>query len=198
MSESSVGIRVRLGLTKMVDGIIVSILKCSLKGLAANAEIFTKPPIDLAAYAAAIASYEDSLPAAMDGGKTAVEQKNKFRGEAIRMYTILGHYVEGHCNNDMATFVLSGFQPITLTRPPAPPASEAIRKVEPGANSGQIVVTPMRLPGAKSYEMRWAPVPPGGVPTTWTNLLFTNVRPATIISGLMPGDIRFLFKYQDF
>src|SRR5262249_43361689 len=165
MAQTSPGIRVRLGLTKLTDGIILPILKSSLKGLADNPDIFIKPPIETGVYAAAITSYEDSLPAAMDGGKTAVELKNKFRAEAIRMYTVLGHYVAGQCHNDMAAFVLSGFQPITLTRTPAPPASESIRKVEPAANSGQIAVTPMRLSGAKAYEMRWAPVPPGGVPT---------------------------------
>jgi hypothetical protein len=189
MSTRPAGIRVRLGVTKMTDGIIVPILKSSLKGLTDNADLFTKPPIDLGAYAAAVASYEDSLPAAMDGSKTAVERKNKPRADAIRMYTMLGHYVEGHCNNAMATFVLLGFQPITVTRTATPPASESIRKVEPGVNSGQIVVTPMRLPEAGSYELRWAPVPPDGVPTAWTNLLFTKVRPPRIISGLTPGTI---------
>jgi hypothetical protein len=47
----------------------------------------------------------------------------------------------------------------------------------------------MRLAGAKAYELRWAPVPAGGVPATWTNLLLTNIRPAPIISDLTPGAI---------
>jgi hypothetical protein len=123
----------------------------------------------------------------MDGGKTAREQKNKLRDDAIRMYTLLGHYVEAHSNHDMATFLLLGFQALETTRKPKPPASESIRKIAPGANSGQMVVAVMRLPGAKAYELRWAPVSPGGAPTTWTNLLLTNVRPATIISDLTPG-----------
>jgi hypothetical protein len=189
MSETRIRIRARLGLTKMLDGLVLPLLKSSLKGLTDNVNTFTNPPIDLAAYAAAIAAYEDSLPAVMDGSKTAMVQKNKLRDVAIRMYTLLAHYVEAHWHNDMATFVLSGFQAMTSGRTPAPPASESIRKVTQGANSGQISVTPMRLPGAKCYELRWAPVPPGEVPSTWTNLTLTNVRPATIISGLTPGTI---------
>jgi hypothetical protein len=189
MSEKRSRIRMRLGLTKMTDGVLLPILKGSLKGLTDNKNIFTKPPVDLADYSAAVAAYEDSIPAAMDGGKTAVQQKNKLRDDPIRMYTLLGHYVEAHSNHDMATFLLSGFQAVDTTRTPMPPASESIRKLEPGANSGQIVVTPMRFPGAKAYELRWAPLPPGGVPNTWTNLLLTNIRPATIISDLTPGTI---------
>jgi hypothetical protein len=173
----------------MTDGVLVPILKGSLKGLTNNKDIFPKLPFDLTDYSAAITSYEDSIPAAIDGGKTAGEQKNKLRDDAIRVYTLLGHYVEAHSNHDMATFLLSGFQAVETKRTPKPPASESIRKVEPGPNSGQIVIVPTRLPGAKAYQLRWAPVSPGGTPATWTDLLLTSVRPATIISDLTPGTI---------
>ena len=42
-------------------------------------------------------------------------------------------------------------------------------------------------PGASSYELRWAPVPAGGVPSAWISQPITNVRSATTISGLTPG-----------
>jgi hypothetical protein len=182
-------IRPRLGLIKMTDAMVVPILKGSLKGLAENTNIFNKPPVNLEAYRAAIAAYDDSIPAARDGGKTAVEQKNQLRDVAIRMYMLLGQYVATECIDDTATFLLSGFQPAPSTRTQKPPASEGIRKVEPGQNSGQLVVTLMPYPGAKSYGLRWAPVPAGGLPTAWTSLPLPYIRPATIISSLAPGTI---------
>jgi hypothetical protein len=189
MPEKRIRVRARLGLTKMVDGLIVPILKSSLKGLTANLDTFSKPSVNLGEYSAAISAYEDSLPAAMDGGKTAVEQKNKLRDVAIGMYALLARYVEHHCNDDMATFLLSGFQAVPSTRTQTPPASESIRKVEPGANSGQIKVTLMPFRRGKSYELRWATVPAGGVPANWITIPLTHIRPATLISDLTPGTV---------
>src|SRR5262249_53313274 len=68
-----------------------------------------------------------------------------------------------------------------------PPASESIRKIEPGDVSGQMQITLMKYPGAVSYEVRWAPVVTGGNPATWTNRPVAYLRPATTISGFAPG-----------
>ena len=54
-------------------------LDSSLKGLLANAGIYTKPPFDLTTYGNAITAYEGSIPAALDGSKTAVAQKEKLK-----------------------------------------------------------------------------------------------------------------------
>src|SRR5262245_42976899 len=110
MSQSTpIPIRAALGLTKMVDGIVVPLLKGSLKGLTTNANIFNKPPVDLAAYSAAIDAFEASIPPAMDGSKTAIEQKKKLRNIVLKMYSLLARYVETNCDDDLATFLLSGF-----------------------------------------------------------------------------------------
>src|SRR5947209_3773072 len=58
-----------------------------------------------------INEYKASIPAALDGSRTAVAQKDKLRSAVIKMYKQLAHYVEAACNEDMATFMLSGFQP---------------------------------------------------------------------------------------
>jgi hypothetical protein len=177
-----------LGVTKMVDGLLVPILKGTLQGLMANPNLFTKPPVDLAAYSAAISEYEQSIPPAIDGGKTAGEKKKKLRNAAIKMYKELAHYVESNCNDDMTTFLLSGFQARTSTRTSTPPTSESIRKVQLGANSGQLIIKLMRNKAAKSYELRWAPVPPGGGSISWVNQQpITIVKTAKTIDGLTPG-----------
>ena len=42
-------------------------------------------------------------------------------------------------------------------------------------------------PDAGLFEIRYAPVPAGGVPTAWTTQQTMNVRSATVVSGLTPG-----------
>jgi hypothetical protein len=186
--KTPISIHAVLNLTKMNDGTVLPILKGTLKGLTANATLFNKPPVDLATYSAAIDAFETSIPPALDGSKTAVEQKKKLRIAVLNMYSQLAHYVEANCNNDMSTFLLSGFQakqPATKTQPP--PASETIRKIDRGANSGQVKVKLLRNKGARSYELRWAPVPPGGAPISWINQPITLVKTATTVNGLTPG-----------
>ena len=159
--STPIPIRALLGFTKMVDGLVVALLKGSLKGLTANSDIFNKLPVDLAAYSAAIEAFEASIPAAMDGGKTAIEQKKKLRNAVLKMYSLLAHYVETNCNDELATFLLSGFQAKeSRTRKLAAPASASIRKIERGPNSGQVRVKLMGNKAAWHHDLRWAPVPP--------------------------------------
>src|SRR4051794_33302971 len=89
MPQSPIPIRALLGVSKMKDGIVIPLLKGSLKGLTANSNIFNKLPVDLAAYSAAIDAYEASIPPAMDGSKTAIEQKKKLRNAVLKLYSLL-------------------------------------------------------------------------------------------------------------
>jgi hypothetical protein len=189
MSQSApIPIRAALGLTKMADGIVVPMLKGTLKALTTNSNIFNKLPVDLAAYSDAIDAFEASIPPAMDGSKTAVEQRKKLRNLVLKMYSLLARYVETNCNDDLATFLLSGFFARQSTKNFTPPASESIRKIQHGGNSGQVDIKLMRNRAAYSYEVRWGAVPPGDGPISWTNQQpITTVKTATTVSGLTPG-----------
>ena len=111
-------IKAVVGLDKMADGNVTAVLDGSLKGLTDHATIFPKPPVDLATYEAAINAYKVAIPAALDGSRTAVAQKNKLRHAAVKIYAEMAHYVEANCNDDMATFLLFGFQPANTTKAP--------------------------------------------------------------------------------
>jgi hypothetical protein len=87
----------------------------------------------------------------------------------------------------MTIFLSSGFKTQSSTRTVAATASDSIRYVQPGPNSGQAQVKLVPVQNAGSYEVRWAPVPDGGVPTAWTAQPTVNVRSATVVSGLTPG-----------
>jgi hypothetical protein len=175
------------GLAKLTDGVVAPMLDSTLKGLLANATIYAKPPVDLTTYGTQISAFEASIPAALDGSRTAVAQKKKLRVAAVKSYDQLAHYVEANCNDDMTTFLLSGFQAKPSTKTLTPPVSESIRKIKQGAKSGTVDVTPLKFPGAVSYDMQFAPVPAGGAPTAWTNMPIAGVRSATTVVGLTPG-----------
>jgi hypothetical protein len=67
--------------------------------------------------------------------------------------------------------------------------SEKIRKIQHGANSGQLVVWIKAVPGALCYELRHAAVT-GDVPGEWTTLLLTKgTRKPVNLSSLNPGSV---------
>ena len=176
-----------IGLTHLTDGDVTPILDASLQGMLANTKIYSKPPVDLNDYNNHISAYKSSIPAAQDGSKTAVAQTKKLRHAAMLDYKQLARYVEATANGDMATFMLSGFQPKSTTKNATPPLSEAVRKLAKGKTSGSTDVTLMRQRGAKSYNLRYAPIPPGGTPAIWATIPVAGVRPPTTILGLTPG-----------
>ena len=55
----------------------------------------------------------------------AVAQKNKLLRAVVKMYVELAPYVESSCNEEMATFLLSGFQPASTTKNAATAARTA-------------------------------------------------------------------------
>ena len=147
--------------------------------LACGQEILLKSskPAELAA----------KIAAAADGGKTAIAEKNHQKEVVAKLLVQLAHYVEANCKDDITIFLSSGFTPAASTKNTTPPVSESIRKIEPGPNSGQMLVTLMKFPGAASYLVQWAPVGAEGAPGSWTTKPAAAVRPPVLISGLTPG-----------
>jgi hypothetical protein len=180
-------IKAIIGLDKMPDGNVTSLLNATLKGLTANATIFPKPPVDLATYQAAITAYEDSISTAVNGSKAQVSQKNKLRNAAVKLYTLNAHYVEATCNDDMTTFLLSGYQPAAITKvPPQPLPVPTIASIVQGPLSGQLKVKIGPVAKAISYDIRYAPLPANGATPAWT-LVTLPSKKAYIVSNLIPG-----------
>ncbi|MGH7969441.1 MAG: fibronectin type III domain-containing protein [Limisphaerales bacterium] len=96
-------------------------------------------------------------------------------------------YVTANCEDDITIFLSSGFKAAASTKTTSPTASESIRWMKLGPGMGQVQVKLVAYPGASGYELRWAPVPAGGVPNVWISQPVTNVRSVTVISGLTPG-----------
>jgi hypothetical protein len=112
----------------------------------------------------------------------------KLRSAAEKMYVELAHHVEANCNDDMQTFLLSGFQPKSSTKTPSqPPDVPSFSSVTPGPGTGEMKAKVKKEPRAVSYVMRRGQVPPGGgPPATWTEQVLPNSK-LVIIGGLTPG-----------
>jgi Fibronectin type III domain len=145
------------------------------------------PPVDHATLKSANDALAAALAAAVDGGKKAIAQKQAQKEVVVKLLTQLAHHVEANCKDDMTIFLSSGFTAASSSKTKTPPVSDSIRSIDPGPNSGQMQIVLMKYPGAVSYEVRWSPVPAGGVPNAWTNQPIANLRPASTISGLTPA-----------
>jgi hypothetical protein len=186
-----------LGFSGVSDSDLVSRLNAVHDGMWSN-PAYPSPPIDIPAFKSAIDAYAAAVAAALDGGKTALTERDKRRADMIIMLRQLGHYVEVACKGDMNTFVTSGFVPASTTRPPAQPIGQpVIASVRQGSNSGQLVVTIKAVPKARHYELRSGAVPVAGGAINWATMLLATTKPATVFNNLTPGGI-YTFQVRAF
>jgi hypothetical protein len=141
----------------------------------------------LATFKTQIDLLSDQAAAALDGGKKAIAERNHQAKVVIRMLRQLGHYVEANCNDNLQTFLKSGFEAAPGTRTPSQALSQFIRRIDPGKISGQFMVVLAAILGAVSYELKWGAVGAGGAVTTWTTQPVARIRPPVTLTGLTPG-----------
>src|SRR2546429_9112479 len=134
-----------LGMGVTSDPDLLKQLNAAHDGMNGNSA-FSNPPVDMQTLKAGIDKLTVLVTDAEDGGKKAISAKKKQRGEMIKQYTLLGHYVEATSNGDPAVFHTSGFIAAPMTRAlpqPLPPASFDLIDRRPVA--GQVVVKPTKL-----------------------------------------------------
>ena len=188
-------IKAKLGLHKVSDTDAGKAFMTSYEGLLNNPK-FPTPPVDLATYKSGIDQFSALVIDAEDGGKKAVSAKNKQRIVVIKMYTLLGHYVETACNDDLATFNTSGFTQVAPRVKTAPqPLTEAkFSSIDRGANSGDVVVLPEKQTGAVAYDVRYALEGNGGVLGQWTIVTVTKPKKVTISGLTLAGIYQFQIR----
>jgi hypothetical protein len=148
---------------------------------------FPNPPVPLPVFRQGLDSFTALIVDAEDGGKKSISAKNKQRAEVIRLYALLGHYVEATCNNDPATFTTSGFTAKSTTRTgPQPLAPAKFSSIDRGPNGGETVVKVERQIGAIAFDVHFALEGTGGVLGPWTVMTLTSAKKVTI-SGLTPA-----------
>jgi len=179
-------IKAKMGFHGVTNSDVLQAGNTGYDGLLNNTS-FPNPPVVLSVFRQALDSFSALIVAAEDGGKKAVSARDKQRVEVIQMYVQLGHYVEAACNNDLATFVTSGFTAASTTRTAPQPLDQAkFDWIDRGPNSGQAVVKVERQIDATTYFVQYALEGAGGALGPWTTVTLTNSKKATI-SGLTPA-----------
>ncbi len=175
-----------LGMAGTSDPDLLKQLNAAHDGMNGNSA-FSNPPVDMQTLKAGIDKLTVLVTDAEDGGKRAISAKKKQRGEMIRHYTLLGHYVEAASNDDPAVFHTSGFILSPATRAPLQPLSPAsFEWIDRGPLAGQVVVKPKKLPKALSYDVQYGVVVNGAPPATWTTVTIPGSKKWTI-TNLTPG-----------
>ena len=178
-------IKAKLGFHDVLDSDALQQFNAVLQGLKGNLA-YPTPPVDLVTYEKGVDSFGMLLTDAQDGGKKAISAKDKQRVAMIKMYTLLGHYVEAACNDDLATFNTSGFiQAVRTKTAPQPLGGSSFQWIDRGPNSGEIVVKIAALIGAIAYELRYTLLANGVASGSSTTLTLTSPRKVTI-TGLTP------------
>jgi hypothetical protein len=184
-------IKAKVGFHGVSDTDVLKAGNTAYSGLLDN-PAYPNTPVALPDFRQALDTFTALIIEAEDGGKKAISAKQNQRATVIKMYTLLGHYVEAMCNNDLATFNTSGFTAVSTTRTPPQPLTEAkFGSIERGPNSGQTVVKVAPQSGAIAFDVRYALVGSDGAPAAWTTLTLTSPRKVTV-NGLTPaGTYRF-------
>jgi hypothetical protein len=125
-----------------------------------NIHLFPKTPVDLDEFLALVDKYDHAIIVATDGSKTAISQRNKLREQAIKMATLLGHYVESVAE-DLETVYAAGYEPAYKYRLlPKPLPKTTVDKVVRGPNTGTALayIVPISRSNGKVvfYQLRYA------------------------------------------
>jgi hypothetical protein len=186
MSTKIKKIKALLGFQKNSDTDLLKQLNAVHDGMNGNSA-YPAPPVDMVTFKKEIDSFTVLITDAEDGGKKAISAKNKQREAMVKMVTLLGHYVESACNDDLAAFNTSGFVAASTVRtPPAPLLPATIEWIDRGPLTGQVEAKPKTVDKALSYDLRYGLVVSGAVPTTWTTLILPSPKKIQI-SNLTPG-----------
>jgi hypothetical protein len=157
---------------------------------------FPKPLVDLAEFKAKIDEYSAAITATMDGSKMAFSRRDSLREDLMKMFLLLGSYVEHESDNDPAIFATSGLETLPSSYVSnAPLEKPRIRKVDHGHVSGQLRVwMPPSLRKIVRYDLRYVPIDGEGVPTgEWKETAITSSQGPTTIDNLKPG---ILYAFQ--
>jgi len=178
-------LRVLLGFTNAPDHALEETAGAVIDGLYGNAA-YPTPPVTKVAMQTALANFTAAIAAQMQGGTAATADKNNKRDVLIDLLRQLAGYVQANCNNDLSTLLTSGFEAVSTNSASSPLDDPVILSVDNG-NTAQLLVKVKAVANARSYEVRYAVLPPGGAPGPFqTGGIFTNSR-SMPVNGLVPG-----------
>lgn len=175
------------GFSGVKDTDVAARAAAALTGLTGNSN-FPNPPVDLTVFKTSIDLFNSLIAdATANGGKKAIADKNHQRVTVIQETRLLARYVENASNGNISVFQTSGFQAAVTTKVKNQPLSEKIRKIQHGANSGQVILWVNTVRGALSYEIRYGASVSGAAPASWTTQAAPMVKSPVVLTGLTVG-----------
>jgi hypothetical protein len=183
-----------LGLMKMAPKALREFATKIYTGMNGN-PLFSEPPVPMKALGTQIETYSALIAEALNGDRRVIAERDRQGGVLIGMLKQLGYYVEYVSDGDEATFISSGYEIAGTTRTQAAPLSKSIRKIEFGYNSGELRLKAVAVPGADSYQVRWAARLADGSPDKWITKSFGSTKRYLTITGLKPGTF-YLFQVR--
>ena len=178
-------LRVLLGFSGAPDHTLEETASAVLQKLYGNA-LYPSPPVTQAALQAALTAFSAAIAAAAQGGPTQTADKTSKRDLLIGLLRQLAAYVQDKCGNDLGNLLSSGFDAVSTTRTSTQLVAPTITDILNGM-TGQLIVRVGTIANAKTYEVRYALIAPGGTPGPWQGGgLFTSSR-SMPVGGLTPG-----------
>jgi hypothetical protein len=177
---------------------------------------FPTPTPSLATFTTDLTSFSNAATAALDGGKNARSARDKAKKVLVTDLKQLAMYAETNCNEDPAVFNTSGFTAKAKAASSGPVGVPVIKSLDYGNVPGEILVSIKSTPGAKAYNLRFGPMPPGtatalgaasagssstsstappagatlaAVPSAWTVVQVATVKKAIPLDNLVSGTV---------
>jgi hypothetical protein len=211
-------IRAVMGFDAMTDNNLVVLANGVLKAFTGNA-LFPNPTVSLTTLGNDITAYSNAITAALDGSKNAKAARGKAKKVVVNDLKQLAIHAETNCNDEVAIFTTSGFTPRAKPSAAGPVDVPTFKSLDYGLHPGEILVWIKSVAGAKSYNLRFGPVPPtttpagstpsstpasagatagaapGTAPSSWTVLNVANIKKAMPIDNLSSGTL-YAFQVQ--
>ena len=153
-----------------------------ITGLTDN-DAYPTLPVTLAALGTARTEFINALAATAQGGTEATATKNAKREILIGLLRQLANYVQGACNNVLATLLSSGFEAASTSHAQSVLETPSIVKIL-NEESTQLVVRATSITNAKAYEARISTTPgvwvSAGIHTAARRIILTNLTPGTV------------------
>lgn len=151
-------LRIVNGFDKLSDSGLLAKANNIMTGMTGNTS-FSAPIPTLPTVQTAILGFSDALAIAQSGSSYDRAVKNQKKQELIDLLHTLGNYVQLTANGDAVVAQSSNFN-INKPVSPAPPVTAAInQQLEDGENSGEVILSFDKVPGAKSYIYQCTPDP---------------------------------------
>jgi hypothetical protein len=146
---------------------------------------FPNPPVTMAMLKSQLDAFHAAIIDAMEGSKKAMTLRDSLRAQVISALKQVAAYVQENANGD---FSKTGFETYdTAVRKTGQLVeTPTFRKLDRGANSGEIMLFINAVPYARGYQVQYAALK-DGVPGPWTVVDVMSVKSAFKISGLTPS-----------